>query len=120
MNVNFHTPLVGFTGEPITNKEPDGVDEKGASKFKDVPITLGNVCIQALMAQFQDEPNLSGEKKVGRYALASKIHAAQKVEDPVDLQSEDISLLKELVAKGFGVAVVGPAFQLLDPKKEPE
>jgi len=61
---------------------------------------------------------LSGDKKVERYDLAMKIHKSP--DGLVDLKSEQVTLLKELIAKAYGPLMVGQAYEILDPHEAEE
>ena len=91
--------LASLTGEPLT-------DDKGK------PLTLRDVCATALVSPYPDEQHLAGTEKVKRWELATRIVKQDKVE----LAAEDVARLKELVGKAWGVVVVGPAWELLDPQ----
>ena len=98
MKIDVTQPLVGYNGEPIQN---------GAN----TALTLRAACCEALTGAYPDE-KLSGEEKVRRFELARLLHA----EDEPDVCVEDIALVKQLIGKGYGPMVVGPAWSLLDPK----
>jgi len=78
-------------------------------------MTLREVCLAALQAQFEDEKNLNATEKVARYSLATDIF---KAKDNIEFTAEEITLLKKLIGKGFTVLIVGQAYELLDPKTE--
>ena len=78
-------------------------------------MTLKEVCLAALQANFDDEKQLSATEKVARYSLATDIF---KAKGSIELASEEITLLKKLIGKGFTVLIVGQAYELLDPKIE--
>ena len=98
MNVDFSQQIKGL----------DGVVLKGEDSKE---LTLASVCTNAVLANFQDEANLSGEEKVKRYDLALGIYSTT---EPLDLKSEDVALIKKSVAKLFGALVVGQAFKMLE------
>ena len=75
-------------------------------------MTLKEVCLAALQANFDDEKQLSATEKVARYSLATDIF---KAKESIELASEEITLLKKLVGKGFTMLIVGQAYELLDP-----
>lgn len=100
MQVDFSTVLVDFNNQPLKNENAD--------------LTLRSVCIEALMAIFKDEENLSGEDKLKRYDLGMIIHSANGA---VDLRVEDVALLKKLVGKGYAPIIVGQVWNLLDKKE---
>jgi hypothetical protein len=91
----------------------DGVSLKVMKGEQEVPFILAKVCVDALMATYQDELALSGEEKLKRFDLATIIYASR---EPVDLQAENIALIKKLVAKGYGPLIVGQTWKMLDPQ----
>lgn len=104
MKVNFHYVLKNIEGESLEDE-------------KQQKVTLGKVAITALMNVYDDEGTLSGEDKLKRYDLASAIYA---LEDgaPFEITVEMVALLKNLINKTYGVAVVGPAWRMLEGDKE--
>jgi hypothetical protein len=76
--------------------------------------TLRGVCVEALLASYEDERALAGEEKLKRWELAMKIKKAQ---DPADLSVEEISLIKKLIGKAYGALVVGQAWSMLEGKE---
>ena len=99
--IDVTTPIVDLDGKPITmDGKPDGV-----------PLTLRTVAENALLATYQDEHELSGDKKVERMVLAQQIHAASKI----DLTAENVTLLKQLIGKAYGPLIVGRAIAIVDP-----
>ena len=73
------------------------------------PFTLRLACTTALIAQFRGDDIPEGEH-AKRYHLALEIYA----EDIVDLKSNDIVLIKKLVAKQRGSLIVGQVCELLE------
>lgn len=101
MLIDFSTPLVVFTGDAL--KDADGEAS-----------TLGSVCINALLATFPNEQNLSGSIKLERYLLASKIHAAITKSEPITISVEEAVELKKLIGTGFNTVTAGIVLPLLD------
>ena len=99
--INFDTEFKDMEGEVI--KQPSG---KNA--------TLRGAAVDALLAQFQDEQNLSGEEKLKRWTLAK--HIVKSKDAPCEVTAEDISLIKKLIAKAYGALVVGQAWEILEGK----
>jgi hypothetical protein len=95
---DFTTILVGLDGKPLTLEQASP------------PVTLGDVSAIALTSSFKDE-NPSGTEKVKRWALALRVRTAKDVE----LTADDVKLIKDLVAKGFGPLIVGQVWSILDP-----
>lgn len=73
-------------------------------------ISLRLICTNALLAQYNDETNLSGEEKFLRYQLAKKVNCGK----PIDISPEDVVKIRTLIGKGYGALIVGKAFELLD------
>ena len=78
---------------------------------KPEPLVLRTVLINALMAQFENEQNLEGTKKIKRYMLAQKL----STNDSVELEAEEIAMLKDLTGKAYATVAVGGIWALLDP-----
>ena len=118
MQIDFNYTFKNLDGKEI--KEPPKEGEK-----KGKPFTLRKACVRALLDISGDQivcPNckyqleraeeLSGEKKIERYEFAKRLHNSNGL---VDLQSEDITFLKKLIAKGYPPLTVGQAWEILDP-----
>ncbi len=71
--------------------------------------TLRVVAINALMAAYTDEQNLSGEDKLKRWKIAQRIHS-----DEEDFSVEEIALIKKLVGKAYNTLIVGQAYEMLE------
>lgn len=83
------------------------------------PFTLRKACVNVLLMTELDRTGrpveLKGEEKVERFELATSIHKSAGL---VDLQSEEISLLKGLIARAHGPLAVGQAWKILDPHED--
>ena len=71
---------------------------------------MRTIFVNALLADYKDEQNVSGEQKLERYELALRINAY----DEVELKVEEAALLKKLVAKAYTPLVVGQAWKLIE------
>jgi len=91
----------------VTIKDLDGNSFKDDSK----EVTLKQLVVTALSAQFQDEQNLTADKKFKRGSLAYDIH---KSTEPMKLKSEDITTIKEVVGKAYSPLFVFCIYPLLD------
>jgi len=78
---------------------------------KEKPVTLKSVCVQALMAVDTKE-EVNGEEKYKRYQLTQKIGEKEEV----DLSTEEISKIKQLIGKSFVTLVVGQSWDMLENK----
>jgi hypothetical protein len=76
--------------------------------------TLRTAAINALMAPpAQGEPPLSGKEQVKRFDLASAIYAST---EPLELESEPITLIKAQIAKTYGPLITGQAWKMIEGK----
>ena len=98
MKINFDQELKTLDDQPIIS------ESKG--------VTLKSAAVNALLAIYPDEQNLSGEEKAKRYVLATRIYANSG--DKPDLSLEDIVLIKKLIGKAYGPLIVGQSFQILE------
>lgn len=108
MKIDFKQVMMSVFNKPLTDEE---IDESGVVKKKD--LTLGAVAMSALLARLDGDDKLSGEKKAQRHSLAHQIVNAS---EPLELKVEDVALIKDLIGKGFGPNVVGPAWAALEKK----
>lgn len=123
--INMDYEFKTFDGESVprdsgkTKKVKKGNEEIEEAVLEDT--TLKHVCMDALLnPEVELGPDgkprpvdISGQKKFDRWALATKINNANGV---INLKSEEITLLKNLIGKGFGPIVVGPAWDVLEGK----
>lgn len=100
MLVAIDNELRDFDGQTIN-------DPKGQ------PARVRGVCIDALLAAFQDEPSLAGEEKLKRFQLALKVKESNSV---ADLTAEEITLIKKLVGKAYAPIVVGQVWTILESR----
>ena len=82
-----------------TMKDNDG-------KGNAVDATVKTAIVNAILSPVEKE---SGIDKVTKYELAKKIYAS----DEVDLNEDEIKLIKDRVGEGFAPIVVGQIFELL-------
>lgn len=83
----------------------DGVVLRDGEKLA----TLGRICGNAMMAAPPDDRS-SGELKHKRFKIAEKCFKGGEVE----LEAEDIALIKEWVGKAFNPMVVGQTYEMLE------
>ena len=91
---------------PITDM--DGT----AIKSGDKDLTLRETFCNSLM-NAPDSQTIDGAEKCKRYDLAVRIHRHSKGE--IDLNLEEVTLLKDLVGKTYFPIVVGQVWSILDP-----
>lgn len=99
MRRDLSQPCYTLDGTPIVN--PDTQEA----------VPLFKYCLDALMANYKGEEALTGKQKVERYQLALKINKRPK---EVDLTSDQLVMLKDLIAKAFGPLIVGQAYEVLE------
>ena len=104
MKYNMDQHLVGYNGTPITKTE----DDKS-------PVSLGDALSMACVNANPQTHN-TGDKKMKIYRILQKCNA----EGDVELEAEEVSLLKELVGESYGVAMVGTVYDILESPTEPE
>ncbi len=95
----------------LVNLNRTFVDLKNETlKQENVPFTLKEAILTSLVNEFQNDTE-SSDEKVKRFKLMMKVNAAT---DSVELSSEDITLIKNRVAKAYGALIVGQAHELLE------
>lgn len=109
-------------GNPKRDKEGFPLVKLGS------PLTLRKICIEVLVnppvdidSQTRRPKEVDSEKKLKMWSLAQDIHASNGL---VDLQSDEIEMLKKLINKRYSSPLtVAQAFATLDPtdkgKKKP-
>jgi hypothetical protein len=96
MLVKVNQVLKNITGETMK----DMVDGKA------IDATVKMAIVNAVLSPVQKE---SGIDKVKKYELAKKVHSS----DEVDLNEDEITLIKERVGEVFPPVVVGQIYELL-------
>ena len=105
MKIRFDKPLLKLDGEKMFKERvEDGKYVETKDEFR-----LRDVCVNALMMNIEEE-KIDGTEKMKRYLLATKIQKANEL----DLKSEEVAKIKELVGKVYGVLIVGQAYEMLE------
>ena len=97
MLVKVNVPLKTFDG--IAMKDNDGQGNA-------IDATIQGAIVNAILLPVEKE---TGVEKVRKYELAKRIYN----NDEVDLNEDEIKLIKDCVGKGFAPIVVGQVFELL-------
>jgi len=104
MKVDFSMVLTDLLGKPVL-----------WGRSSDDHATLKHISVNALTDTLPSEVSgraqVSGEEKFKKFKLASKISDA---DGPVDLKSEEISLLKKLIGELYAPVIVGRAWDMLE------
>lgn len=99
VTIDFSQPILDLRGNPV----PDGG-------------TLKQVCELALSNVLQGDDQVDAKIKYEWFDLAKRIVRA---ETPIDIKSEDITLLKTRISRMFNIVVSGSATDLLEKKETP-
>jgi hypothetical protein len=95
----FSVIVTDLKNEPITERNADG---------KLYPITLGQLCSNALLATYEDERGLQAQEKIKRFKLAMKLNDTNgNPAKDVLLTPAEISEISRLAAKLYPPLVVG-------------
>jgi hypothetical protein len=105
MKIDFNREIMTVFGKTI----PKPNSEEGNLKLSDVSI-------EALIAVYEDERNLSGKEKMKRYSLAQKILKSNG--QICEIELGDANLIKDLIGKAYGPMIVGPAYEMLEGTQE--
>ena len=105
--IDFTTPMLQLDGKPVLDKDGGG-------------ISLSSIVENALLSPYTDEAALAGEEKIKRYLLATKVHDAANTHQQPVFTSDEVTLIKKLVAKSYTPLIVGQVWKLLDPASVPE
>lgn len=100
MKVDFSLTLKRMDGEPIPK-----------SKTDKAPTILQDVAVEALLS-FDPQKPCKGKEKMDRWSIATKIYQANG--NAVNLESEEIAKIKELVGDIYGPLIVGQAWNMLE------
>lgn len=100
VNVNVSFKTLDGKNIPANPQKP----EEGTMSLKDV-------CVASLLAPLEEE-KLDGNEKAKRYVIAQKIYECE--EGTVNLNVEDISLLKKLIGNMYLPLIVGQAYSFLE------
>jgi len=111
MKFNVSQVLVSFTGEPMTDTVPKKVAPGQPAEDEKVPLTLGAAAIASLTAQRPQE-TVDGKEKLQRFILAQLISKTK--DGQVRLETEDLSLIKELIGRYMPIVVAGAAWVAIE------
>jgi len=131
MKIDFNYKFRKLDGEIIPER-PNEVDPKDKNKItkKHPAFTLKTLCVSVLLNAGSDEIvcprckhvikkelDLAGDEKAKRFMLATKIYNGDGL---VEINDDDVKLLKNLVAKDYPPLTVGQAWEVLDPHEASE
>lgn len=94
----------------------DGKEMKWNSEGAEKPLSVQQAIRLALTASLDDD-RAKGDDKFKYFSLAKKVMDGKKDED-LELQSEEVTLIKEKVGKFWGAELVGHVYTILEAKYE--
>jgi len=97
MLVKVNVPLKTFDGQTMKDNDGEG---------NAIDATLKMAIVNAVLSPVQNE---KGIDKVKKYELAKKIYAS----DEVDLNEDEIKLIKDRVGETFAPIIVGQVYEVL-------
>lgn len=106
MKIDFSKPILGLDGVPLKVQDLDGHPD----------FTIRDACVNALLSDRPasgrpDEPKIDGKEKVRRFRLAQKIYGCK---EPINLESDDIVLLKNKIAEVYPTLTTARAWEILE------
>ena len=126
MKIKINSVLKNMKGKPLNATQPCCVIDKDGNFIKDendtfaIKIvetpsekqTLKDICMEVLMGMSPDE-KVDGKEKYERFKLAMKIG---EVKEQIDLKSDDVTKIKELIGKIYSPLIVGQCYDILENK----
>jgi hypothetical protein len=112
--IDMTAVMMGDQGVPLKDVADRTAEDPDCKKCRD--LTLGRAVVNALFVMLPEERDLSGEQKFSRGLLAKRVESDPKAQ----LSAEEIAVVKRLIGKTYGTAVVVQAYQMLDPNMAPE
>ena len=122
MEIKLNKDFIGLDGKVMNSEKeccilkPDGTiaESNGSVVTTTVPtpdkkLELKKVCINALLANIPDDQTDKYEK----YKLFQKFH---KANSKIELESGEITMLKELIKKFHETLIMGQAYDMLEGK----
>lgn len=120
MRYNFNVDLYTLRGKPILPRElgiPDTDDQM-------VPATAGEAVVQALIGAVEIErrdpsgrpipKQLEEKEKWERFRLAERLQHALDEESEIELDAEEITLIKHMAGVAYPPEVMGPVWRVFD------
>jgi hypothetical protein len=105
--INFNQPICDINGDPIISDDGE-------------VLQLGDVCVNALMAQLQDDKG-DGNQKLMRFTLAMKLKAATEDDYPtLRLNSKNKTMIMDMAAWAFSTLVYGRMHEALEGTTDDE
>ena len=107
MFINFETILKDLDGKPLFGQDSGlGPDELP-------PMTLSTIAVTSLVTLTQEDQSVDAKTKYDWGHLANMIHDSK---GEIDLQHDQLQLLKNRIGKLYGPLIVVQAWDLLEGK----
>jgi hypothetical protein len=90
---------------------PKTLDGEPFLDEKQKPLNFKTIICNALLANYQDEASLPGKEKLDRWHLAQRVHGSGV---SIEVTAEEISSIKNLVAKGYSTPVSAQVWEILE------
>lgn len=97
MKLNVNAPIKNLQGMPMV--------DSGSKQ----PISFKMVAVEALL---QDDRDATGQQKLERFQLASRMHDCK--DDAFEITPEDAAMVKDLTARMYGPLISGQVWLLLN------
>lgn len=96
MKYNLDVVIKNLDGKPVKSDDKD--------------LTVRKVCQMALLNPSGDD-KANGKRSFDKFRLAQKLHDSK---GEVELEAEDVTLIKELVGKSYVPLVVGRVYETFE------
>ena len=108
--IDFNLILLDLNGDPLKSRDSDG---------ESVDAKLGDMCVQALMANLQDD-KADGVQKIKRFNLARKIQGSSESEifPTMRLNSKHKKMIEELAEKCWPTLLYARIYEALEGTTE--
>ena len=111
LKVDLNHVLLDLDGNPVPDITKKAIIVDNKQVLPD--LTLRSLFCGVLVSQKPDDV-ISGEEKAKRYNMAITMYP----KDIVELDLDEATLLRDLVAEGYTPLVVGQVWNILDPPKD--
>ena len=111
LGIDFNVAITDLSETVIQTPGEDGAVQV---------LRLGDVCVNALMAQPEDDKAADGTIKLLRFNLARKIKGRDDDYQSVQINSKQKTMILELASKVYGTMIYGRLHEALEGTTETE
>ena len=101
--MNLRTELKNYDGSPVLDGSGDNAN----------PVTLGRTVLKALIAPLDGDEKMKPDEKLTLALLTRDVHA--KIDGEINFTSEQVTLVKDRVAKAYAPIIMLAIWEILDP-----